>query len=157
MQASHCWGFFNGSNLHPLPSNPQNITMDEIEAMERWDYNDLIVQYLLLQQLPDLMAMHVGPIPTARLHWDWVQDEFVTKSIYVQNDLETAFYNMCCPRGGDICTFLMSLCYKHEELVATGVCINNKDYQHTVLRKIPEELVHFALSILPFAWLCLHH
>ena len=82
MQASRHWGFFNGTNLRPLLTDPQNIMSEEIKAMERWDYNDLNVQYLLFQQLPDSSAVRVGLIPTAWLSWDRVQDEFVAKSIY---------------------------------------------------------------------------
>ena len=100
MQASRRWGFFDGSNLRPSPSDPLNVTSDKIEAMEKWDHNDLVARYLLLQRLPDSTAVRVGPIPNARLRWDRVQDEFVAKSIYTQNDLETAFYDMRCPRGG---------------------------------------------------------
>ena len=95
--------------------------------------------------------MRVGPIPNARLRWDRVQDEFIAKSIYAQNNLEMAIYNMRCPRGGDVCTFLTSLRYKCEELVVAGVCISNKDYQCMVLRGIPEEPVCFASSILSSA------
>ena len=77
-----------------------NVTLDEIEAIEKWDHNDLVARYLLSQRLPDSTAVRVGLIPNARLRWDRVQDEFVAKSIYMQNDLETVFYNMRCPRGG---------------------------------------------------------
>ena len=148
MQASCRWGYFDSSNLRPLPTDPLNVTSDKIKAMEWWDYNGLVTQYLLSQRLPNSTAVHVGPILNARLRWDWVQDEFIAKSIYVQNDLETAFYDMRCLRGGDVQTFLTSLRYKHEEIAAAGVRINNKDYQCMVLRGIPEELVHFASSIL---------
>ena len=151
MQASRRWGFFDGSNLRPSPSDPLNVTLDKIEAMEKWDHNDLVARYLLSQRLPDSTAVRIGPIPNVRLRWDWVQDEFIAKSIYVQNNLETAFYDMHCSRGGDVRTFLTSLRYKREELAAAGVRINNKDYQCTVLRGIPEELVRFALSILSSA------
>ena len=58
---------------------------------------------------------------------------------------------MRCPRGGDVRTFLTSLCYKCEELAVAGVRINNKDYQCKVLRGIPEELAHFVSSILSSA------
>ena len=120
MQASCHWGFFDGTNLRPSPSDPQNVTSDKIEAMEQWDYNNLVAQYLLSQRLPNSTAVRVGPIPNARLCWDWAQDKFIAKSIYMQNDLKMVFYDMHCPRGGDVHTFLTSLHYKRKELAVAG-------------------------------------
>jgi len=131
--------------------------MDEEKvATEKWAYDNQVTQYLLSQWLPDLTVVHMGPYSTAALHWERVTDKFTAKSIYAQNDLETVFYDMHCPRGGDIHVFLRSVRYKHEELAAAGVYITNKDYQRTVLRGIPEELAHFAPTILSSAHL-IHH
>jgi hypothetical protein len=62
-----------------------------------------------------------------------VQKEYTAKSEYVRNDLEQAFFEMCCPKGGDICTFLMNLKTKRNKLAGIGVAIADKDYQRTVL------------------------
>ncbi len=101
--------------------------------MEKWVYDDQVVQYLLLQRLPDSTVVCMGPYTTTALRWEWVTDEFTAKSIYAQNDLETAFYNMRCPRGGDVRVFLRSVQFKREELAAARVYITNKDYQWMVL------------------------
>jgi len=69
--------------------------------------------------------------------------EFTTQSIYVQNDLEQAFFDMWCPKGGDICIFLTTLCYKKEELAAAKVRVTQKEYQYTVLKSILNELAKF--------------
>jgi hypothetical protein len=55
---------------------------------------------------------------------------------------------MHCPKAGNICMFLTSLHYKCEELVAMGVCVTNKEYQHTILHGIPKELAKFASQLL---------
>ena len=70
--------------------------------------------------------------------------EFTAQSIYAQNDLEQAFFNMRCPKGGDVCVFLTALRYKKEELAAARVRVTQKEYQHTVLKSIPDELAKFA-------------
>jgi hypothetical protein len=82
------------------------------------------------------------------LHWSHVHDEYMAKSMYAQNNLESEFFEMHCPKVGDIRTFLTSLRYKHEELVATGVHVTNKEYQCTILRGIPKELAKFASQLL---------
>jgi hypothetical protein len=72
----------------------------------------------------------------------------MAKSMYMQNDLESEFFETCCPKVGDICMFLTSLHYKCEELVAMGVHVTNKEYQCTILCDIPEELAKFTSQLL---------
>jgi len=71
--------------------------------------------------------------------------------VYAQNDLEHAFLQMCCPRGGDVWAFLTNLTYKRKELAAASVTISTKDYERTVLRGIPENLAKFAAHLLSSA------
>jgi hypothetical protein len=101
--------------------------------MERWDSEDQIAGYLLIQQLPDLTAMEASQLTTAKERWEMVQKEYTAKSKYVRNDLEQAFLEMCCPKGGEVRAFLASLRTKRNELAAAGVVIADKDYQRTVL------------------------
>ncbi len=133
MKVTRHWGFFDGTNSCPVPKDPLKPTDEEKAATEKWAYDDQVVQYLLLQRLPDLTVVRMGPYSTAALCWERVTNEFTAKSVYAQNDLETTFYDMRCPRGGDVCVFLRSVRYKHKELAAAGVYITNKDYQQTVL------------------------
>ena len=58
---------------------------------------------------------------------------------------------MHCAKGEDVQTFLTSLCYKKEELAAAGVQVSEKEYEHTILQGIPDELVTFALHLLSSA------
>jgi hypothetical protein len=62
---------------------------------------------------------------------------------------------MRCPKGGDICTFLMNLKTKRNELVAVCVAITDKDYPRTVLQGIPNKLAWFTSHLLTSA--CLTH
>jgi hypothetical protein len=62
---------------------------------------------------------------------------------------------MCCPKGGDVRTFLASLRTRCNELVAANITIADKDYQRTVLQGIPDELTWFALQLLSST--CLAH
>ena len=87
MQANRRWGFFDGKSACPALKDPSNILDEELEAMEKWDYNDLVARYLLSQRLLNSMAVRMGPYTTAKARWDWVHAEFTTKSIYAQNDL----------------------------------------------------------------------
>jgi hypothetical protein len=57
----------------------------------------------------------------------------MAKSEYMQNDLKQAFFKMHCLKGGNVHAFLTNLKTKHNEFVAVGVAIADKDYQRTVL------------------------
>jgi transposase InsO family protein len=151
MQANRRWGYFDGKTARPEPTDPANVTAAEQESIAKWDYEDLVARYLLSQRLPDSTAVRMGPYPTAKARWDRVHDEFTAKSVYAQNDLESTFYDMRCPKGGDVRMFLTNLRYKREELAAAGVSISDKEYQRTVLKGIPEELARFASGILSSA------
>ncbi len=70
--------------------------------------------------------------------------EFTVQSVYTQNDLEQVFFDMRCPKGGDVHAFLTALRYKKEELAAAGVTVTQKEYQRTILKSIPDELAKFA-------------
>ena len=83
-------------------------------------------------------------LTTTKARWDHLIFEFTAQSIYAQNDLEEAFFNMCCAKGEDIRTFLTALHCKCEELAAVGIWITQREYQCTILKSLPEELAKFA-------------
>jgi gag-polypeptide of LTR copia-type/Zinc knuckle len=99
--------------------------------------------------------MEASHLNTAKERWEMVQKEYTAKSEYMRNDLEQAFFEMRCPKGGDIHAFLMNLKTKCNKLAAIGMAITEKDYQRTVLRGIPNELARFASQLLTSA--CLVH
>ena len=148
MEATDRWGYFDGTVARPTPADPDNPTAAERESMAKWDRNDRVARYLLSQRLPDSTAVRMHVHHTAKARWDRVTDEFTAKSAYVQNDLETTFREMKCPKDRDARAFFTSLRYKREELSAAGVSITDKEYQRTVLRGIPAELATFAASLL---------
>ena len=92
-----------------MPKDSDNVMTKEQDTMEKWDYNDQVTQYLLLQQLPDSTAVHMEPYTTVKVCWDQVSTEFTVKSVYMQNDLESAFNEMKCQKGDDVSAFLTSL------------------------------------------------
>jgi hypothetical protein len=133
MITSKHWGYFNGSKKHPVPDNEQHPMDMEIRAAECWESEDQVAHYLLTQQIPDLTAMEASQYNTAKEQWNMVKQEYTVKSKYAKNDLKQAFLEMQCPKGGDVCTFLMSLRTKHNELTAAGIAIPERDFQWTVL------------------------
>ena len=56
-----------------------DVTADEQEAMDKWDYDDQVAWYLLLQQLPNLTAVCMGPYTTAKVCWDRIHAEYMAK------------------------------------------------------------------------------
>ena len=119
-----------------------------MEAQETWEYEDLMSTHLLFQRLPDTTVSRLNALSTTATRWKRVNDEFTAKSVYAQNDLQTAFFDMRCTKGGDVCTFLRDLHMKREDLVAMGVEVTEREYQHMVLWGIPEDLACFTASLL---------
>jgi len=103
---------------------------------------------LLLQQLLDTTALRLSHFNTTEECWEKVSNEYKAKRTYAKNDLEDAFFKMTLPKGGNVWTFLMELRYKREVLAAAGVHFTDKEYQHTLLRGIPDELARFASQLL---------
>jgi hypothetical protein len=91
-----------------------------------------------------MTMLHLFTYLTVKACWDQLMEEHTAKSVYMQNDLEAAFFEMMCPEGGNIWTFLIDLSYKHKELVAMGVHITDKEYEYTILQSILNELVKFT-------------
>ncbi len=55
---------------------------------------------------------------------------------------------MQCTKRTDVQTFLTSLQYKQEESATVGVQITQREYQHTMLKSLPDKLAKFALQVL---------
>jgi hypothetical protein len=140
----------------PTVRDPSKISKAKKKEIEAWEHNDLAAYYLLLQHLPDSVTVRLQAYNTAKQRWDHLVSEFTTQSIYTQNDLKQAFFDMRCPKGGDICAFLTALHYKKEKLATAGVRVTQKEYQHTVLKSIPDELAKFASQLLTNAWITSH-
>jgi hypothetical protein len=50
-------------------------TAAELEAQERWEYEDLVARYLLPRRLPDAAAMHLSSYRTAQMRRARINDE----------------------------------------------------------------------------------
>jgi hypothetical protein len=152
MKVTRRWTYFTGLKAQPSPpADEDNPTEEEVEAIEKWEYEDSVASYLLSQRLPDTTVMRLSTCSTTKERWDMVTLEYQAKSAYAQADLHQSFLEMRCARGGDVREFLASLCYKREELAATGVHVTDKEYERTILRGIPSELATFASQILSSA------
>jgi hypothetical protein len=140
----------------PTIRDPSKISEAEKKEIEAWEHNDLAARYLLLQRLPDSVTVRLQAYNTVKQRWDQLVSEFTAQSIYMQNDLKQAFFNMRCPKGGDVRAFLTALRYKKEELAAAGVRVTQKEYQCTVLKSIPDKLTKFASQLLTNARITSH-
>ena len=140
MMATRRWRFFNRSKLRLIPAIPGQPTDLEIAAIERWVQDNQVAQYFLSQRLLDKAVMEVNQYDTAKEWWDVMTQEFTAKSMYAMHDLEHTFLDMRCPKGSNVCTFLMALRAKRNELIAAEVLITDRDYMRTVFRGIPKHL-----------------
>ena len=123
MQVAWRWPYFEGTIPCPSPKDPVKVPDDERKALDDWKFKDLAARYLLSQHLPNSITIQLHSLTTTKARWDCLVFEFTAQSIYAQNNLEEAFFNMCCAKGEDIRTFLTALRCKCEELAAAGIQI----------------------------------
>jgi hypothetical protein len=153
MQATCRWPYFEGTVSCPTMKDPSKVTEAEKKATEDWEHGDMAACYLLSQCLPNSIAVRLQSLTTTKGHWECLTSELTTQSMYVQNDLEQAFFNIRCPKGGDICTFLTTLHCKKEELAAARVHVIQKEYQCTILKSLPNKLTKSAALLLSNTWI----
>ena len=153
MKVARRWVYFTGQKPCPKPQDPNHPTEGEVNAAEKWEYEDSVASFLLFQRLSDSTVMRLSKCCSAHEQWEMVAREYQAKSAHAQANLHQAFLEMRCWKGEDVREFLASLCYRKEELAAAGVHVTEKEYEHTILRGIPSELATFASHLLSSALL----
>ena len=151
MKVMRRWMYFTGEKPCPKPKDPGNPTEREVDVATKWEYEDSVASFLLFQRLPDTAVMRLSSCSTAQEQWEMLTQEHQAKSAYAQADLHQSFLEMHCAKGEDVRDFLASLCYKREELAATGVHVTEKEHERTILHGIPSELATFASHLLSSA------
>ena len=139
MEATDRWGHFNGTELRPVAQDPAAPTKDKLDAQTHWDREDRIGRNFLLQRLPDSTVMRLNSLSTAHERWDRLTEDYKAKNAYAKSDLQEAFFDMRCPKNGDVRAFLDRLSLKREELAAAGAPVTDKDYERAILCGIPED------------------
>ena len=99
MQATRCWSHFDGTSTTPTAKDPNKPTDVEKKEIEAWEHDDTAARYLLSQRLPNTIAVRLYAHKTAKARWDRLTTEFTVQSVYAQNDLEQAFFDMQCTKG----------------------------------------------------------
>ncbi len=102
MQVTQRWPYFEGTIPCPSPKNPAKVLDDKRKSIKDWEFEDLATQYLLSQRLPDSITIHLQSLTTTKVRWDCLVLKFTMQSMYVQNNLEEAFFNMACTKGEDV-------------------------------------------------------
>jgi len=148
MEAADRWGHFDGTEPCPVTKDPVAPTKDELDAQTHWDQEDRIGHNFLLQCLPNSTIMRLNSLSTVRERWDHLTEDYKAKNAYAKSDLQEAFFDMRCPKNGDVQAFLDRLSLKWEELVAAGAPVTDKDYERAILRGIPEDFTRFASQML---------
>ena len=102
MQTIQWWPYFEGTIPCPSPKNPAKVPDDERKVINDWEFKDLATRYLLSQHLPNSIVIWLHSLPTMKAQWDHLVLKFTAQSIYAQNNLEEAFFNMAYTKGEDI-------------------------------------------------------
>ncbi len=109
MQGTRHWPHFDSTSTCPSPKITSKPTDDEKKDIEKWEHANNAACYLLSQRLPDSVTIRLYALNTAKARWDQLIREFTAQSIYAQNDLKQAFFNIQCTKGMDVRVFLTSL------------------------------------------------
>ncbi|KAI9429466.1 hypothetical protein H4582DRAFT_2089143 [Lactarius indigo] len=148
MEASQKWGHFTSKSKCPVMADPVKPMDDEKKAIAEWTQDETIAKYLLSQQLPDSTAIHLKSLTSAKECWNKVTTKFSVNSQYMETNMLTAFSKMHCPHGRDVRQFLGQMRMKHEELVAVGVTMTQKEHRSAIIKAIPDEMSKFASGLL---------
>ena len=135
-----------------MAPDPATVTTYE-EVLAKWEKDEALALDLIMQQIPDSTVIHTVNLLTATAMWTEIVREYTEKGTMAQMDLRTEFLGSKCPIGGDVCTWLDSLCVKREELAQAGVDIDEKDYCSTIIKSLPPFLSNFSSSLLANACL----
>ena len=81
----------------PEPATDGKLTHDEKEWITAWDQDNVITSYILITHLPDSTTLEVSKLETALKCWTYVEQEYKTKSVYIQHNLKATFSDMQCP------------------------------------------------------------
>ena len=60
MRVTCQWGHFSGNKPHPKPKDGAKPTDGEIEAAEKWEYDNSVASYLLSQHLSNTTIMDLS-------------------------------------------------------------------------------------------------
>jgi gag-polypeptide of LTR copia-type len=166
VKAKGRWGHFDGTAAKPSPPPPADgeaatltpaedaITTSPPDASgtatvsdatrEKWDKDEATAKNLLLQKIPDSVAMKICRHATVALAWASIVEEFMQRSVFAQTELRTTFLDSKCPEKGDVRKFLDDLRAKREDLASLDVEIDDKDYRSTIISSLPPHLANFA-------------
>ncbi|KAJ7218990.1 hypothetical protein C8J57DRAFT_945587, partial [Mycena rebaudengoi] len=82
-------GHFDGTATRPVFTAP--ITQVQSDELERWDKAEANSKTLLLQKIPDSLAIQVDSLPTVADAWALIYSTFANKGTYAQTNLRSDF------------------------------------------------------------------
>ena len=169
VEAKGFWGHFNGTTPRSNVSKPKDSpaapstteapatapqtgpSAEELALVAQWEKDERSGKLLLIQKIPDSALMKIRNKLSVKEHWDMIVREYTKKGTFAQTKLCACFLEMKYLDKGDVCQFLDDLHIKWEELVTTGVEIDEKDYCSTIISSLPIHLSNFASNQLAVA------
>ena len=85
------------------------VTQAEADELVHWDKAERNSKALLLQKVPDSVAILINSMVNISTMWMHVKDTYTTKGTYVQTNLHSEFLQSKCFTGGNV-RELTSLC-----------------------------------------------
>ncbi|KAJ6533799.1 hypothetical protein DFH09DRAFT_810511, partial [Mycena vulgaris] len=83
-------GHFDGTDQRPVfPNAP--VTQAQADELTTWDKAERNSKALILQRVPDSVALLLNPMPTVASMWNHVVVTYSTKGAYAQTNLRSQF------------------------------------------------------------------
>ncbi|KAJ7734973.1 hypothetical protein B0H14DRAFT_3613792 [Mycena olivaceomarginata] len=127
-------GHFDGTDPRPTFAIAP-LTQAQAEDLTVWDKAERNSKALILQRVPDSVALLLNPMLTVA-------------------DIRTfarKFLQLKCPASGNVREFLDNLLTRRKELSTLGVIISEDDFHSTIIGCLPQYLSGFASSQLSAA------
>src|SRR5712691_3315723 len=70
MQATHCWGYLDGTIMCPVPKDNAHPTTAERQAIKEWEHGNGPARGLLTTRLADRTLLCICGHKTAKARWD---------------------------------------------------------------------------------------
>jgi len=107
-------GHFDGTL--PRPLGP--VTQAQADELTAWDKAERNSKALLLQKVPDSVAIVINKMSSVNVMWKHVEDTYTTKGAYAQTNLRTEFLQSKCPAGANVREYLENLSVRRETLAS---------------------------------------
>ncbi|KAJ7312269.1 hypothetical protein DFH08DRAFT_897222, partial [Mycena albidolilacea] len=136
-------GHFDG--LEPRPTfEIAPLTQAQADELTVWDKAEWNSKTLILQRVPDSIALLLNLMPTVADIWNHIVGTYSTNGAYARTNLRSQFLQSKCPASGNVREFLDNLSTRRAELGRTNGMVMRRWQQWRGGKAYPAALAGIA-------------